>query len=54
MGEFRDHHESSLILSTYELILFRQVVHKQFNSPIGLYSEQNIADTIKCQTSAVP
>ncbi|XP_043268334.1 PDZ and LIM domain protein 3 isoform X8 [Venturia canescens] len=31
-----------------------KVVHKQFNSPIGLYSEQNIADTIKCQTSAVP
>ncbi|XP_029159621.1 uncharacterized protein LOC114931626 isoform X6 [Nylanderia fulva] len=31
-----------------------KVVHKQFNSPIGLYSEQNIADTIKCQASAVP
>ncbi|XP_076753280.1 PDZ_signaling and DUF4749 domain-containing protein Zasp66 isoform X5 [Xylocopa sonorina] len=31
-----------------------KVVHKQFNSPIGLYSEQNIADTIKCQTSAIP
>ncbi|KAK0160583.1 hypothetical protein PV328_007979 [Microctonus aethiopoides] len=31
-----------------------KVVHKQFNSPIGLYSEQNIADSIKCQTSAIP
>ncbi|XP_034950550.1 PDZ and LIM domain protein 3 isoform X5 [Chelonus insularis] len=31
-----------------------KVVHKQFNSPIGLYSDQNIADTIKCQTSAIP
>ncbi|XP_011330701.1 PDZ and LIM domain protein 3 isoform X5 [Ooceraea biroi] len=31
-----------------------KIVHKQFNSPIGLYSEQNIADTIKCQASAVP
>ncbi|XP_051174329.1 PDZ and LIM domain protein 3 isoform X2 [Leptopilina boulardi] len=31
-----------------------KVVHKQFNTPIGLYSEQNIADTIKCQASAIP
>ncbi|XP_044001901.1 PDZ and LIM domain protein Zasp isoform X3 [Aphidius gifuensis] len=31
-----------------------KVVHKQFNSPIGLYSEQNIADSIKCQASAIP
>ncbi|XP_033193434.1 PDZ and LIM domain protein 3 isoform X7 [Bombus vosnesenskii] len=31
-----------------------KVVHKQFNSPIGLYSEQNIADTIKSQTTAIP
>ncbi|XP_018349567.1 PREDICTED: PDZ and LIM domain protein 3 isoform X5 [Trachymyrmex septentrionalis] len=31
-----------------------KIVHKQFNSPIGLYSDQNIADTIKCQASAVP
>ncbi|XP_072766114.1 PDZ and LIM domain protein 3 isoform X5 [Anoplolepis gracilipes] len=31
-----------------------KIVHKQFNSPIGLYSEQNIADTIKCQASVVP
>ncbi|KAL6422038.1 hypothetical protein ACFW04_010846 [Cataglyphis niger] len=31
-----------------------KIVHKQFNSPIGLYSEQNIADTIKCQASAIP
>lgn len=32
----------------------QQVVSKQFNSPIGLYSDQNIADTIKCQASAIP
>ncbi|XP_011258319.1 PDZ and LIM domain protein 3 isoform X5 [Camponotus floridanus] len=31
-----------------------KIVHKQFNSPIGLYSEQNITDTIKCQASVVP
>ncbi|XP_033231590.1 PDZ and LIM domain protein 3-like isoform X2 [Belonocnema kinseyi] len=31
-----------------------KVVAKQFNSPIGLYSDQNIADTIKCQASAIP
>ncbi|XP_018392110.1 PREDICTED: PDZ and LIM domain protein 3 isoform X8 [Cyphomyrmex costatus] len=31
-----------------------KIVHKQFNSPIGLYSDQNIADTIKCQASAIP
>ncbi|XP_015603934.1 PDZ and LIM domain protein 3 isoform X7 [Cephus cinctus] len=37
-----------------EVAMKQKVVHKQFNSPIGLYSEQNIADTIKCQTSAVP
>ncbi|OXU26006.1 hypothetical protein TSAR_009310 [Trichomalopsis sarcophagae] len=39
------------VLSPNEL---PKVVHKQFNSPIGLYSEQNIADTIKCQASAIP
>uniref|UniRef100_UPI0039810EB5 DUF4749 domain-containing protein n=1 Tax=Salmonella sp. s54395 TaxID=3159664 RepID=UPI0039810EB5 len=27
-----------------------QVVHLQFNSPAGLYSEQNIAETFKGQT----
>ncbi|XP_032679046.1 PDZ and LIM domain protein 3 isoform X11 [Odontomachus brunneus] len=37
-----------------EVAMKQKVVHKQFNSPIGLYSEQNIADTIKCQASAVP
>ncbi|GLH08396.1 Uncharacterized protein GBIM_13632 [Gryllus bimaculatus] len=31
-----------------------QVVHKQFNSPIGLYSDQNIAETIQSQTGATP
>ena len=36
------------------MFFFRQVVSKQFNSPIGLYSEQNIADTLKCQASAIP
>ncbi|XP_050060220.1 PDZ and LIM domain protein 5 isoform X2 [Aphis gossypii] len=32
----------------------RQVVHKQFNSPIGLYSEENIANSIKSQTGYTP
>ncbi|XP_033325739.2 PDZ_signaling and DUF4749 domain-containing protein Zasp66 isoform X2 [Megalopta genalis] len=37
-----------------DIAMKQKVVHKQFNSPIGLYSEQNIADTIKCQASAIP
>ncbi|XP_012340644.1 PDZ and LIM domain protein 3 isoform X2 [Apis florea] len=37
-----------------EVAMKQKVVHKQFNSPIGLYSEENIADTIKCQASAIP
>ncbi|XP_018052140.1 PREDICTED: uncharacterized protein LOC108689737 isoform X3 [Atta colombica] len=37
-----------------EVAMKQKIVHKQFNSPIGLYSDQNIADTIKCQASAVP
>ncbi|KAL6422043.1 hypothetical protein ACFW04_010846 [Cataglyphis niger] len=37
-----------------EVAMKQKIVHKQFNSPIGLYSEQNIADTIKCQASAIP
>ncbi|XP_051174333.1 PDZ and LIM domain protein 3 isoform X6 [Leptopilina boulardi] len=37
-----------------EVAMKQKVVHKQFNTPIGLYSEQNIADTIKCQASAIP
>ncbi|XP_039293481.1 PDZ and LIM domain protein Zasp-like isoform X5 [Nilaparvata lugens] len=32
----------------------KQVVHKQFNSPIGLYSDQNIKDTIHSQTGVTP
>jgi len=30
------------------------VVHKQFNSPIGLYSDHNIAETIQSQTGITP
>nr|XP_034824774.1 PDZ and LIM domain protein 3 isoform X9 [Maniola hyperantus] len=30
------------------------VLHKQFNSPINLYSEQNIANSIRQQTSPLP
>ncbi|XP_025268176.1 PDZ and LIM domain protein 3 isoform X8 [Camponotus floridanus] len=37
-----------------EVAMKQKIVHKQFNSPIGLYSEQNITDTIKCQASVVP
>jgi len=29
-----------------------QVLHKQFNSPIGLYSEQNITDSVQSQAGA--
>ncbi|CAH1369644.1 unnamed protein product [Tenebrio molitor] len=32
----------------------KQIVHKQFNSPINLYSEPNIADTIQKQTGVTP
>uniref|UniRef100_A0A1B6D4Y7 PDZ domain-containing protein n=1 Tax=Clastoptera arizonana TaxID=38151 RepID=A0A1B6D4Y7_9HEMI len=32
----------------------KKVVHHPFNSPIGLYSEQNIIDSIHSQTSATP
>ncbi|XP_035458187.2 uncharacterized protein LOC118281652 isoform X4 [Spodoptera frugiperda] len=39
----------------YRDTLMRQkVVHKQFNSPINLYSEQNIANSIRQQTSPLP
>ncbi|XP_011498674.1 PREDICTED: PDZ and LIM domain protein 3 isoform X3 [Ceratosolen solmsi marchali] len=31
-----------------------KVVPMQFNSPVGLYSEQNIADTLRGQASAIP
>nr|XP_021201039.2 PDZ and LIM domain protein 7 isoform X1 [Helicoverpa armigera] len=31
-----------------------KMVHKQFNSPINLYSEQNIANSIRQQTSPLP
>ncbi|XP_071455471.1 PDZ and LIM domain protein 5 isoform X2 [Hetaerina americana] len=31
-----------------------KIVHKQFNSPIGLYSDQNIAETIQQQTGVTP
>ncbi|CAH0727855.1 unnamed protein product, partial [Brenthis ino] len=31
-----------------------KLVHKQFNSPINLYSEQNIANSIRQQTSPLP
>ncbi|KAF5299380.1 hypothetical protein FQR65_LT09421 [Abscondita terminalis] len=30
----------------------KQIVHKQFNSPIGLYSDTNVADTLQKQTGA--
>ncbi|KAG8232176.1 hypothetical protein J437_LFUL012248 [Ladona fulva] len=34
--------------------VIEKIVHKQFNSPINLYSEQNIADTITAQTQLTP
>lgn len=30
----------------------RKLVHKQFNSPIGLYSEQNIKDSMDRELKA--
>ncbi|XP_073970760.1 PDZ_signaling and DUF4749 domain-containing protein Zasp66 isoform X8 [Rhodnius prolixus] len=38
-----------------DIVMKQKVVHKQFNSPIGMYSEQNIVDSINAQTgSAIP
>lgn len=37
-----------------EVLMKQKVVHKQFNSPIGLYSDQNIAETIQSQTGITP
>jgi hypothetical protein len=39
------------MIKTYALL---QVVHKQFNSPIGLYSDDNIAETVQSQTGITP
>ncbi|XP_045470416.1 PDZ and LIM domain protein 3 isoform X1 [Harmonia axyridis] len=32
----------------------KQIVHKQFNSPLSLYSEPNVVDTIRKQTGVTP
>ncbi|XP_066991236.1 PDZ and LIM domain protein 3 isoform X2 [Anabrus simplex] len=40
--------------TTAEVLMKQKVVHKQFNSPIGLYSDQNIVDTIQSQTGVTP
>nr|XP_008193097.2 PREDICTED: uncharacterized protein LOC661530 isoform X3 [Tribolium castaneum] len=37
-----------------EHLIKQKLVHKQFNSPINLYSEPNIADTIQKQTGINP
>ncbi|CAG9560258.1 unnamed protein product [Danaus chrysippus] len=37
-----------------DTLMKQKVVHKQFNSPINLYSEQNIANSIRQQTSPLP
>lgn len=37
-----------------EVLMKQKVVHKQFNSPIGLYSDQNITETIHSQTGITP
>ncbi|PNF41007.1 hypothetical protein B7P43_G08845 [Cryptotermes secundus] len=37
-----------------EAVTGKKVVHKQFNSPIGLYSDHNIAETIHSQTGITP
>ncbi|XP_069354719.1 PDZ and LIM domain protein 3 isoform X8 [Maniola hyperantus] len=37
-----------------DTLMKQKVLHKQFNSPINLYSEQNIANSIRQQTSPLP
>ncbi|KAL0840499.1 hypothetical protein ABMA28_015737 [Loxostege sticticalis] len=37
-----------------DTLMKQKVVHKQFNSPINLYSDQNIANSIRQQTSPLP
>ncbi|XP_059476057.1 PDZ and LIM domain protein 3 isoform X10 [Neocloeon triangulifer] len=37
-----------------EVLMKQKVMHKQFNSPIGLYSEDNIADSVQAQTGVTP
>ncbi|KAH8259068.1 hypothetical protein KR038_002961, partial [Drosophila bunnanda] len=37
-----------------DTVMKQKVVHKQFNSPINLYSDQNIANSIRQQTSPLP
>ncbi|XP_023025525.1 PDZ_signaling and DUF4749 domain-containing protein Zasp66 isoform X6 [Leptinotarsa decemlineata] len=37
-----------------DIHLTKQLVHKQFNSPINLYSEPNVVDTIQKQTGLKP
>uniref|UniRef100_A0A0A9VQK1 PDZ and LIM domain protein Zasp n=1 Tax=Lygus hesperus TaxID=30085 RepID=A0A0A9VQK1_LYGHE len=48
------HSRASSVCSTYdeERSGLEQISHKQFNSPMGLYSEQNIVDTINQQSGA--
>ncbi|XP_022181146.1 PDZ and LIM domain protein 3 isoform X3 [Myzus persicae] len=43
------HHDQPM-----DTLMKQKVVHKQFNSPIGLYSEENIAHSIKSQTGYTP
>ncbi|XP_021923036.1 PDZ and LIM domain protein 3 isoform X6 [Zootermopsis nevadensis] len=43
------HHDT-----TAEVLMKQKVVHKQFNSPIGLYSDHNITETIQSQTGITP
>ncbi|CAG5027386.1 unnamed protein product [Parnassius apollo] len=37
-----------------DTLMKQKFVHKQFNSPINLYSEQNIANSIRQQTTPLP
>ncbi|XP_053602584.1 PDZ and LIM domain protein 3 isoform X12 [Plodia interpunctella] len=56
-GEYRTLMLSPSSVRTDETLdesIHSQVVHKQFNSPINLYSEQNIANSIRQQTSPLP
>ncbi|KAI8428570.1 hypothetical protein MSG28_007325 [Choristoneura fumiferana] len=46
--------EGNKVVSVCRVRCFEHYVHKQFNSPINLYSDQNIANSIRQQTSPLP
>lgn len=37
-----------------KILFFWQLVHKQFNSPLGLYSNENVQEVLAQQTGIIP